>query len=223
LLICTEKAEEVKRRAGGGGTRFGVPGLDLKRVDNLFEAFCTTKGPRHGHRFWPSAALSSKRHGGRLWASANVPCGAHLSIRIARPHGPSIVMGAETITRRLMPGLNPGSGACFATRGHVRDGSLTTGSGRQQPQLRRCVLPCTSASTAYPRSAGVPWRKTSVSGSAKKSLVWESWKTLVSVWAYHSFSGEVEASNTPHDRPSLSPHAVTNFRATAPRWSSAHE
>src|SRR5439155_5903761 len=38
--------------------------------------------------------------------------------------------------------------------------------------------------------------KTSVSGSAKLPG-WESWKTLVSVTAYHSFGGEVEASNTP--------------------------
>jgi hypothetical protein len=54
---------------------------------------------------------------------------------------------------------------------------------------------------ARPRSAGpqkVPSR--------------ESWQTLVSVWAYRSFSGEVEASNTPTIR-ALSPHAVTNFRA----------
>src|SRR5436305_15194622 len=33
-------------------------------------------------------------------------------------------------------------------------------------------------------------------GSAKLPG-WESWKTLVSVTAYHSFAGEVEASNTP--------------------------
>jgi hypothetical protein len=26
---------------------------------------------------------------------------------------------------------------------------------------------------------------------------WESWKTLVSITAYHSFGGEVEASSTP--------------------------
>src|SRR5258707_15293983 len=39
---------------------------------------------------------------------------------------------------------------------------------------------------ARPRSAG-----------PQKVLGWESWKTLVSVWAYHSFSGEMEASNTP--------------------------
>src|SRR5262249_43914854 len=41
-----------------------------------------------------------------------------------------------------------------------------------------------------------PSRKISVSGSAKVPG-WESWKTLVSVTAYHSFDGEVEASNTP--------------------------
>src|SRR5436305_12017910 len=33
-------------------------------------------------------------------------------------------------------------------------------------------------------------------GSAKLPG-WESWKTLLSVMAYHSFGGEVEASNTP--------------------------
>jgi hypothetical protein len=32
---------------------------------------------------------------------------------------------------------------------------------------------------------------------AKSSWLRESWKTLVSVTAYHSFAGEVEASNTP--------------------------
>src|SRR5437899_7871256 len=54
----------------------------------------------------------------------------------------------------------------------------------------------TSASTACVSSARAPLRKTSVSGSAKVPG-WESWKTLVSVTAYHSFAGEVEASNTP--------------------------
>src|SRR5262249_42297454 len=54
----------------------------------------------------------------------------------------------------------------------------------------------TSASTACARSARAPLRKTSVSGSVKVPGC-ESWKTLVSVTAYHSFAGEVEASNTP--------------------------
>jgi hypothetical protein len=49
------------------------------------------------------------------------------------------------------------------------------------------------------------------SGSAKLPG-WESWKTLVSVTAYHSFGGEVEASNTP--RYAASPlYTVTNFRS----------
>src|SRR5262245_24258243 len=54
----------------------------------------------------------------------------------------------------------------------------------------------TSASIACAKSARAPLRNTSVSGSAKVPG-WESWKTLVSVTAYHSFGGEVEASNTP--------------------------
>src|ERR1700730_17581124 len=68
----------------------------------------------------------------------------------------------------------------------------------------------TSASTACASNARAPLRKTSVSGSAKVPG-WESCKTLVSVTAYHSFSGEVEASNTPTIR-RLPLHAVTNFR-----------
>src|SRR5262249_37770325 len=53
----------------------------------------------------------------------------------------------------------------------------------------------TSASTACARSARAPLRKTSVSGSVKVPGC-ESCKTLVSVTAYHSFAGEVEASST---------------------------
>src|SRR5947208_16575448 len=55
---------------------------------------------------------------------------------------------------------------------------------------------CNSASTAWASSARAPLRKISVSGSVKVPG-WESWKTLASVTAYHSFAGEVEASNTP--------------------------
>jgi hypothetical protein len=48
------------------------------------------------------------------------------------------------------------------------------------------------------------------SGSAKVPVS-ESRKRLVSVTAYHSFGGEVEAFELPHDR-TLPLHAVTNFR-----------
>src|SRR6516162_3298808 len=54
----------------------------------------------------------------------------------------------------------------------------------------------TSASTACASSARAPWRRISVSGSAKVPG-WQSWKTLALVTAYHSFGGEVEASSTP--------------------------
>jgi hypothetical protein len=76
----------------------------------------------------------------------------------------------------------------------------------------------TSASTACESSARAPLRKTSVSGS-ENVPGWESRKTLLSVTAYHSFGGEVGASNTttirrltPSCRHQLSPiargHAV---------------
>src|SRR5215467_855424 len=54
----------------------------------------------------------------------------------------------------------------------------------------------TSASTACASSVRAPLRRISVSGSAKVPG-WQSWKTLASVTAYHSFGGEVEASSTP--------------------------
>jgi hypothetical protein len=56
------------------------------------------------------------------------------------------------------------------------------------------------------------WRAVAQDLGPQKVLGWESWKTLVSVWAYHSFSGDVEASNTPTIG-CLIPHAVTDFRA----------
>src|SRR5262249_56660254 len=79
----------------------------------------------------------------------------------------------------------------------------------------------TSASTACANSARAPLRRTSVSGSEKLPGS-PSWKTLVSVTAYHSFGGEVEASSTPTIRrliPSrrhqISPIARRKIRASA--------
>src|SRR3954447_9091778 len=54
----------------------------------------------------------------------------------------------------------------------------------------------TSASTACANSARAPARRTSVSGS-ENSAGWISLTTLSWIIAYHSFAGEVEASNTP--------------------------
>src|SRR3954447_20202239 len=64
--------------------------------------------------------------------------------------------------------------------------------------------PATSAATAWARSARAPLRSTSVSGS-ESMPGWESWKTLLSVTAYHSFSGEVQARTPPrYAAPTLS-------------------
>jgi C4-dicarboxylate-specific signal transduction histidine kinase len=72
LLICTEKAESngalVTVRDSG-------PGLDLKTVDRLFEAFYTTKVQGMGIGLAICRSIIDA-HGGRLWARANVPCGA---------------------------------------------------------------------------------------------------------------------------------------------------
>src|SRR5262249_8869684 len=88
-----------------------------------------------------------------------------------------------------MPVMIPRSGRCPWRTNRRRPSSVSL-SAWQLSKLE------TSASTACAKSARAPLRKTSVSGSVKVPGC-ESWKTLVSVTAYHSFAGEVEASNTP--------------------------
>src|SRR3984893_12873936 len=73
----------------------------------------------------------------------------------------------------------------------------------------------TSASTACESSARAPLRKTSVSGSENVPR-WESRKTLLSVTAYHSFGGEVGASNTTTIR-RLTPSCRHQLSPIAPR------
>src|SRR6516162_5420228 len=60
--------------------------------------------------------------------------------------------------------------------------------------------PAISASTACANSARAPLRKISVNGSLKVPG-WASLITLSWVTAYHSFGGEVEAFEHPHDTP----------------------
>src|SRR6476660_1518797 len=92
-----------------------------------------------------------------------------------------------------MPVMIARSGRCPWRTSRARPSSVS---------LLACRLSkaATSASTACASSACAPLRKTSVSGSANVPG-WVSWKTLVSVMAYHSFGGEVGGFEHSHDTP----------------------
>jgi C4-dicarboxylate-specific signal transduction histidine kinase len=72
LLICTEKAESNRALVA---VRDSGPGLDLKSVDRLFEAFYTTKVQGMGIGLAICRSII-EAHGGQMWACANEPRGA---------------------------------------------------------------------------------------------------------------------------------------------------
>ena len=99
LLICTEEAESNGALVA---VRDSGPGLDLKSADRLFEAFYTTKVQGMGIGLAICRSII-EAHGGRLWARANVPCGAIFQFTLPAHTARAIVIGAETVTRGLMP------------------------------------------------------------------------------------------------------------------------
>jgi signal transduction histidine kinase len=72
LLIVTEKAESNGALVA---VRDSGPGLDLKSVDRLFEAFYTTKVQGMGIGLTICRSII-EAHGGQMWAGANEPRGA---------------------------------------------------------------------------------------------------------------------------------------------------
>jgi len=72
LLICTEKEESNGALVA---VRDSGPGLDLKSLDRLFEAFYSTKVRGVGIGLTVCRSII-EAHGGRMWAGANEPRGA---------------------------------------------------------------------------------------------------------------------------------------------------
>ena len=92
LCVSSEKVTEIlgeseedtlehKALTEGAGTHVLVavrdsgPGLDLKSLDRLFDAFYTTKPQGLGMGLGISRSII-EAHGGRLWATAKAPQGA---------------------------------------------------------------------------------------------------------------------------------------------------
>ncbi len=89
LLICTEKEE-----ANGAlvAVRDTAPGLDLKGVDRLFEAFYTTKVRGVGMGLTVCRSII-EAHGGRMWAGENEPRGASFQFTLPLERDESVPTG----------------------------------------------------------------------------------------------------------------------------------
>jgi hypothetical protein len=155
-----------KRRAGVG-TRFGS-GTGSGDCGPPVRGLLHYQGSRHGYRF----GHLPFDHRSARWATVGEGERAlrrHLSIRIAHPHGASIVIGSETVTRRLMPARSRKRRVLTRRTRPTR----VAHDGVRPPAgtLRRCILPCTSASMPCPRSAGAAFAQDFDQRVRKKFLV----------------------------------------------------
>jgi C4-dicarboxylate-specific signal transduction histidine kinase len=86
-------------------------GLDPASLENLFDAFYTTKSSGMGMGL-PICRLIIEAHGGRIWAEANVPQGATFQFTLPwRPRRDSVPVkhrtGCEDWNRRLTAAVGP--------------------------------------------------------------------------------------------------------------------
>ena len=89
LLICTEKEESNGALVA---VRDSGPGLDLKSVDRLFEAFYTTKVRGVGIGLTVCRSII-EAHGGRMWAGENEPRGASFQFTLPPERDESVPAG----------------------------------------------------------------------------------------------------------------------------------
>jgi PAS domain S-box-containing protein len=87
-----------RARRGAGHRPGAEPGEPLTSVRAILRD--QARGHGHGPIYLPLDHRSPRR---TAVGECERALRRHISIHVARPHGPSIVMGAETVTRRLMP------------------------------------------------------------------------------------------------------------------------
>lgn len=99
LLICTEKEESNGALVA---VRDSGPGLDLKSVDRLFEAFYSTKVRGVGIGLTVCRSII-EAHGGRMWAGANEPRGASFQFTLPLERDENVPAGSVGSSLPFVP------------------------------------------------------------------------------------------------------------------------